>query len=174
LDVIQTIRELIDLRSFSNLWYWIALAVTWSTASHWILGVPIDMVHRARKHGGQPAQDLEDIARVHVNRRLYILRVSGVWVLGFACFSLSGLAVLGFGFGIEFAQAVFLLAFPLSLVSLITLNTARKIERDESRGEALYKRLTACRFQIQLVGMLSIFVTALWGMYQNLSIGALG
>ena len=47
LDWYQSIFELIDMRSFSNLWYWIALAVMWSTASHWVLGVPWDMVIRA-------------------------------------------------------------------------------------------------------------------------------
>lgn len=173
MDVIQTMRELIDLRSFSNLWFWIALAVTWSSASHWVVGVPIDMVHRARRHGGRTMQDLEDLARVHVNRRLFIARVSGVWILGFMCFVLSGLAVLGFGFAIEFAQAVFLLAFPMSIVSLVSLRTAGLIDRDQARGEALCKRLTACRMQIQLIGVVAIFVTALWGMYQNLTIGAL-
>lgn len=173
MTVIDTLRELIDLRSFSNLWFWIALAVTWSTVSHWIIGVPIDMVHRARKHGGQTLQDLEDLARVHVNRRMFIVRMSGVWILGLACFGLSTLAVLGFGFAIEFAQALFLLGFPMSLVSLLSLRTASLIEREEARGEALCKRLIACRLQIQLIGVVSIFVTALWGMYQNLHIGAL-
>ena len=148
--------------------------MTWSSASHWVIGVPIDMVHRARKHGGQPLQDLEDLARVHVNRRLFLARVSGAWILGFACFGLSGLAVLGFSFGIEFAQAVFLLAFPMSFVALISLRAAARIEREQSTGEALCRRLTACRMQVQMIGVISIFVTALWGMYQNLHIGALG
>ncbi len=55
------------MRSFSNLWYWIALAVTWSTASHWVLGVPFDMVLRARRHGGDAERDLEDMVRVNVS-----------------------------------------------------------------------------------------------------------
>jgi len=38
----ETIFELIDMRSFSNLWYWIVLSVLWSTMSHWVLGVPFD------------------------------------------------------------------------------------------------------------------------------------
>ena len=33
----QTVLELIDMRSFSSLWYWIGLAVLWSSASHWVL-----------------------------------------------------------------------------------------------------------------------------------------
>ena len=162
------------MRSFSNLWYWIALAVTWSSASHWVMGVPFDMVHRARRVGGQAEADLEDIARVNVNRLLYIARVSGLWILGLGCFVLSTLAMLGFWYGIEFAQAVFLLSFPMSIVGLLQLSTARLIETEQASGELLRKRLTRCRLYTQMIGTVSIFVTALWGMYQNLTIGVLG
>ncbi len=162
------------MRSFSNLWYWIALAVTWSSASHWVMGVPFDMVHRARRVGGQAEADLEDIARVNVNRLLYIARVSGLWILGLGCFVLSTLAMLGFWYGIEFAQAVFLLSFPMSIVGLLQLSTARQIETEQASGELLRKRLTRCRLYTQMIGTVSIFVTALWGMYQNLTIGVLG
>lgn len=162
------------MRSFSNLWYWIALAVTWSSASHWVMGVPFDMVHRARRVGGQAEADLEDIARVNVNRLLYIARVSGLWILGLGCFVLSTLAMLGFWYGIEFAQAVFLLGFPMSLVGLLQLSTARLIETEQATGELLRRRLTRCRLYTQMIGTVSIFITALWGMYQNLTIGVLG
>lgn len=174
MDWYSSIFELIDMRSFSNLWYWIALAVTWSSASHWVMGVPFDMVHRARRVGGQAEADLEDIARVNVNRLLYIARVSGLWILGLGCFVLSTLAMLGFWYGIEFAQAVFLLSFPMSIVGLLQLSTARQIETEQASGELLRKRLTRCRLYTQMIGTVSIFVTALWGMYQNLTIGVLG
>lgn len=64
--------EVIDMRSFSNLWFWIALAVMWSSASHWVLGVPFDMVGRAAKNGGQAESDLEDLVRINANRLLFI------------------------------------------------------------------------------------------------------
>ena len=41
------IFELIDLRSFSNLWYWLGLSIFWSTVGHWVLGVPHDIVYPA-------------------------------------------------------------------------------------------------------------------------------
>ena len=74
----------------------------------------------------------------------------------------------------EFAQAVFLLALPLSLVGALSLSTARLIQVEESSGDVLRKRLMRHRFYTQLIGMVAIFVTALWGMFQNLSIGPLG
>lgn len=162
------------MRSFSNLWFWIALAVTWSSASHWVLGVPYDMVLRARRVGGQAETDLEDITRVNVNRLLYIARVSGLWILGLMCFFLSSLVILGFYYRVEFAQAVFLLGFPMSGVALLNLSTAKRIDSEQARGELLHKRLSRCRLYTQMIGTASIFVTALWGMYQNLSLGVLG
>ena len=174
MDWHQTIFELIDMRSFSNLWFWIVLAVIWSTASHWVLGVPYDMVLRARRSGGQAEVDLEDMVRINVNRLLYIGSVSGLWLAGFACFFLTMLALLGFFYQVEFAQALFLLGFPLSLVGMISLSTARLIQEQEATGALLIKRLNRQRLYTQIIGMISIFVTALWGMYQNLTIGVLG
>ncbi|SFT50299.1 hypothetical protein SAMN05216236_102233 [Sedimentitalea nanhaiensis] len=174
LDWYNSVFELIDMRSFSNLWFWIVLAVAWSSATHWTLGVPYDMVQRARRVGGQAAIDLEDLARINVNRLLYIARVSGLWLLGLSCFLLSGLAMLAFWYRVEFAQAVLLLAFPLSIVGALSLSTAKLIESEDARGELLHKRLGRHRLYTQLIGALSIFVTAMWGMYQNLTIGVLG
>lgn len=174
MDWYQTLFELIDMRSFSNLWYWIVLAVVWSTSSHWVMGVPYDMVLRAKRNGGPAQEDLEELVRIYVNRLLYIGRVSGLWLLGFACFALTMLALLGFVYWMEFAQAVFLLALPLSLVGLLSISTARLIRIEEASGERLYRRLMRHRIYTQIIGMISIFVTALWGMYQNLVIGPLG
>ncbi|MGY3436974.1 MULTISPECIES: component of SufBCD complex [unclassified Marinovum] len=162
------------MRSFSNLWFWIALAVMWATASHWVLGVPFDMVAHARKHGGQAQHDLEEVVRIYTARLLYIGGVAGLWLLGFGCFLLSGLAMLAFYYWVEFAQAVFLLVFPMSLVGLLSLSTSRLIVEQQLTGEALRKRLLRHRFYVQVIGVLSIFVTAMWGMYQNFSVQVLG
>lgn len=174
LDWYQTLFELIELRSFSNLWFWIVLGVVWSTASYYVLGVPYDMVQRARRMGGQAEVDLEDLIRINVNRLLYIAQVSGLWLLGFVCFGLTMLGMLGFIYDVEFAQALFLLAFPLSGVGLLSLSTARLIQEEDATGERLHKRLLRHRFYTQIIGMIAIFVTAMWGMYQNLVLGPLG
>jgi len=170
----EIVSEVIDMRSFSNLWYWIALAVVWSTTSHWVLGVPYDMVLRARRHGGQSEADLEAIVRINTNRLLHIGRVSGLWLLGFTSFGLTALGILGFYYWLEFAQALFLLVFPMTFVGLLSLSTAGLIEAGETTGSALFHRMKMHRIITQAIGMVSIFVTAMFGMYQNLSIGALG
>ncbi|MDF1855768.1 component of SufBCD complex [Pseudooceanicola sp.] len=174
MDLSNTIFELIDMRSFSNLWFWIALAVVWSSASHWVLGVPWDMALRARRNGGQAAADFETLVQVNVSRLLYIAEVSALMLTSFASFVLTTLAVMGFYYHLEFAQAVFLLAFPMSLVGLLSLRTARKVRGAEMTGQQLYSQLHRHRLAVQGIGVVSIFVTASWGMLQNLSIGALG
>jgi hypothetical protein len=162
------------MRSFSNLWFWIALAVVWSTTSHWVLGVPFDLVQRAQQKGGQAETDLEALVQIYVNRLLHIADVSGLWILGFGCAILTGLGLLGFWYWIEFAQALFLLLFPLSLVGLLSLGTARRIADGHLAGEALRRRMRRHRIYTQMVGLVAIFVTAMWGMYQNMTVGALG
>ena len=162
------------MRSFSNLWYWIALAVIWSSVSHWVLGVPFDMVLRARRRGGEAQRDLEDMVRINLNRLLYITDLAGIWLVALVSALVSALAVLGFWYGIEFAQALFLFAFPLSFVGLISVRAARRLRAEQASGELLIRRLTRHRLKVQVIGMISVFVTAMWGMYQNITVGALG
>lgn len=170
MDWTKTLFDVIDARSFSNLWFWTVLAVVWSTASHWVLGVPYDMVLRAKRQGGQALVDLEDIVRVNVNRILYIARESGMWILGFISFVLTGLLVLALWYRLEFAQALSLIAFPMTLVGVLTLSTARKIEVEGLAAETLFTRLTRHRFWTQVIGMISIFISAMYGMFHNLAV----
>lgn len=170
-DLYDMVFELIDMRSFSNLWYWIALAVFWSTLSHFVLGVPFDMLVRARRHGGEAERDFEDMVRISVGRILGVIDRAGHWLAGFGAALLTGLATLGFWYGIEFAQAVFLLAAPLVPVGLLTVRAARAIRASGDSGEALRRRIQRTRIAVQGVGMVSILITALWGMSRNISIG---
>lgn len=168
-DWYLTVFEVIDMRSFSNLWFWIALAVMWSTASHYVLGVPFDLVTRAQRAGGEAEADLRDLVRVNVNRLLYIASASGLWLIALGCFVLTTLALLGFVYSVEFAQALFLIGFPMSLVFLLSLRTARRIRAAD--GVGLHRMMVRHRRMVQVIGMVSIFVTAMWGMYQNLALG---
>lgn len=175
MDWYQSIFDLIDMRSFSNLWFWIMLAVMWSSTSHWVLGVPWDMVTRARRaHDPQMAEDFETLARIHAERILMIARRSGLLLVGMTSFTLTALLLLGFVYGNEFSQALFLLGFPMSVVGLLSVATSHAIVRDGLTGEALLRVMHRHRLLTQVVGVISIFVTAMWGMLQNMTIGALG
>jgi glucan phosphoethanolaminetransferase (alkaline phosphatase superfamily) len=166
----QTILEVIDLRSFSNLWFWIALAVLWSSASHFILGVPYDMVLRARRHGGEAEADLHDMVRINTNRILHISSTAGIWIVAFGTFVLTILAVLGIYYGVEFAQAVLCLFLPLMVIAGMSVRAARRIAAEKPASETLFRRLTVLRFTIQTLGIVSILITSMWGMWVNLRV----
>lgn len=174
MDWFDTVREVIDMRSFSNLWYWIALAVLWSTASHWVLGIPFDMVQRAKQDGEQAEIDLEQLVRINCNRLLYIGNVSGLLMLAFGCAAITALTILGFWYSVEFAQALFFFVFPMSLIGLLSMSTARLITSESSQGVLLQKRLSRHRLYTQIIGMFSVVLTSMWGMYQNLVVGPFG
>lgn len=170
----ELIFELIDLRSFSNLWFWVALAVMWSATTQRVLGVPFDMIVRARRHGGQAQEDMETMLRLSIRRMLQIAQTSGLWLVGFTTFLLVSLGLSGFAYGLEFAQALFLLALPLAIVGALSLRCAAAIAAEDLRGEELDRRLMRHRTAVQMVGAFSIFVTSMYGMWVNVRLGALG
>ncbi|WP_299813637.1 component of SufBCD complex [uncultured Jannaschia sp.] len=164
--------EAIDLRSFSNLWFWIALAVLWSTASHWIVGVPFDLVRRAASGDTEALADMKTLARVHARRLAFIADSAGIVIVALLCFAITSLALAGFLYGLEFAQAVLLLLIPMTLVGGITLRAARRVPGLDVND--LGNLLWRTRRTIQLIGILSIFVTSMWGMWVNLNVSVLG
>jgi hypothetical protein len=172
-EVFEIALEVIDLRSFSNLWYWIALAVLWSSISHWVLGVPHDMIHRARREGGQALADVEDLVRININRLLNVVDSGALLFVGLLGFWLSTLGVLAFYYGVEFAQALFLLLGPVAIVLWLSVIESRRIAAGANRGEALLRRLVVHRRVIQVIGMISISVTALYGTWLNISMSIL-
>ncbi len=170
MDFFDTVIEVIDLRSFSSVWYWIAVATLWSSATHWILGIPWDMVHRARTDPGAVA-DLQDLARVSVNRVLRVARVTGLVATGLGAALLTLLALTGFLYGSEFAQSLFLVAAPLTATTLLAVRTARAIAAGSATGPALIAHLVRLRRQVQAIAMAAIFVSALYGMFWNFAVG---
>lgn len=170
MDWYTGVLEVIDTRSFTSIWYWIVVAVTWSSSSHYTLGVPFDMVTRARRAEGGPAQDdLEQLVAINCNRLVHIMDVSGLWVVGIGFFILTVLGLAGFFYKLQIGQAIFLLAAPLSLVMTLSVRNARIIKANQTSGHALRVHLSRQRFFNQVIGMISIFITAFWGMWHNMN-----
>lgn len=161
------------MRSFSNLWFWIVLAVLWSSTSYWVLGVPYDMIQQARREGGQVQQDLEDLVRINSTRLLSLVNQSGVVGVALLCFWLTGLALLAFYYDVEFAQAVFLLFAPMTLVVWQSIKTCDRIAAGGMNADQLHRTLMRQRRITQVIGMVAVSVTALYGTWQNVSISIL-
>ncbi|WP_233489776.1 component of SufBCD complex [Jannaschia rubra] len=169
---LELAMEAIDLRSFSNLWFWIVLAVLWSTVSHWVVGVPFDMVRRAARGHEQSLGDMHVLANINARRILFIADETGLITTGFSFFLLTTLLLLGFVYGVEFAQAILCLFLPLAIVGWITLRAARRVGGLEPAD--LGNLLARTRRWIQGIGIVSIFVTSMWGMWVNLNVNVLG
>jgi len=160
------------MRSFSNLWFWITLAYAWSAASHYVIGVPFDVLARAVRYGGQAEADLKELVRINASRFTYIADTAGSWLVAFAFFALTGLGLMGFAYGVEFCQALFLIFAPMSLVFALSVRCARQI--DHTSLPHIRTSLKRQRLAIQIIGMISILATSMWGMFHNLSTGVLG
>ncbi len=174
LTLFDNIIGLIDMRSFSSVWYWIVLALFWSRMSQFTLGVPYDVIMRARRNAGQDLADMTTLAGVHVRRKLELTRRAGHWVLAFFAGLLTLVFMLAFVYMLEFAQAVFLLLMPLVMVRLLDLRLALKIERENMHAERLARALLRHRLWVQVLGIIAIFVTAVWGMFVVMSRSVLG
>jgi hypothetical protein len=170
-EFFDLVTQVISFRSFSNLWYWIVLAILWSTLSHWVLGIPQDMVQRAH-HGDETSlRDLHSLAEIHCRRILGLADAMGHAVTAVAAFVVTTLAILGWVYGLEFPQALLLLLMPLLIVTALSIHTARGVVA--TSYEDLPRRLRRHRLWVQLIGTLCIFLTALWGMYVNLAVSRL-
>lgn len=170
---IDVVFEVIDRRSFSNLWYWIALAVFWSAATQRVLGIPYDIVARARRDAPGARRDLDDYLRINVDRMLWIAEGAGLWLVAGTAALLSVLVILAFWYWVEFAQAIFFIVLPATILGVMNLNAARRIRRRAIADADLHRLFGRLRVKTQLLGAFFILLTAMFGMYQNLVIGAI-
>jgi hypothetical protein len=94
--------------------------------------------------------------------------LSGLAMVALSSFVVTSLLVLGWGYGVEFCQAVLLLLLPLILVSALSLRTALVLR--QSGFDRLPIRLRNHRLMVQGMGIVFIFVTAFWGMFTNVTV----
>ena len=173
MDFYGSVLEVLDLGSFSSIWYWIGLAVMWSVASHFTLGVPYDIVRRAAADPVAEA-DMIDLVRIGVRRLTVFEDRAALAAVAVLAAMITMLALIGFGYGGELAQAFFFMFFPMSLVALLSVRRAKRIVERGPSGPELRRTLIVLRRQIQVIGMISLFVTAVYGMFYNFAVGPFG
>lgn len=157
--------RLIETDSFSSIWFWILVAISWSSGSHFIIGVPFDLVQRARREGGHYETRVHILLEINVARLRSIQSIAGQLIVLLSSFLLTGFMFLGFIYGVEFFQAAFLLCFPWVFVVMLTMRAVNKLGDELPTGEELYKFFRRLRLSIQFIGLFAIFVTSVWGMY---------
>lgn len=167
MDWRDTLTRVIELNTFASVWYWLAVAVSWAAASNWLIGVPFDVLYRARKCAPQELADLEALVEINVRRITMINDQAGVALTALLAFTLAMLGMAGFYYGFELAQGFFILAAPLSLVTAVNMRLAHQLRAMPLEGRALVRRLFAVRFWTQVIAMVAIFFSAMYGMYFN-------
>lgn len=169
MDWTLALVRLIELQTFVSVWYWLAVIVTWSVASNWLIGIPFDMLYRARKLGEVEIADLEALVDINVRRIVLINEVFASAFVGLIAFGLSALSVMSFVYGIELAQGLLALAAPLSIVVFFNMRLAHQLHTQPLTGRDLVRKLFKVRLWTQVISMLAIFFTAMYGMYYAIS-----
>ncbi len=169
MDWTLALARLIELQTFVSVWYWLAVIVTWSVASNWLIGVPFDMLFRARKLGAAELADLEALVDINVRRIVSTNESFASAFAGLGAFVLSALALMSFGYSFELAQGMLALAAPLSVVVIVNMRLAYQLHAAPLAGRALVRKLFAVRLWTQVIGMISLFFTAMYGMYSAIS-----
>ncbi len=157
--------DLIETTSFLSIWYWIITVVAWSMTAHWTMGVPYDAIRLADRKGGEFAEQCDLQAHINARRLIYYFDRGGPYFIGFIAFMLSLVGGWGFFQGYELAQAVFMLAAPLLLTSVLSVRLAYRIRDEAWQGEELRLRLRRVRILNQIIGVIAISFAAVITVY---------
>ena len=166
MDWTKTLFDVMDFRSFPSVWFWLLVAVVQSQSSYFLLGVPFDMVQRARRHGGADLDDLVALTHINIRRLRHFTLEGGVWMVGFAFFLHTTLITLGWGFDLQMAKALELLFLPITGGAILSIMTAQEILTRDPAPERIVNLLLRQRFWRQCIGLASVFVTALVAMFE--------
>lgn len=169
--------DLMASRSFSSIWFWLVLVGSWSLAGRAVLGVPVDVITRARRAPeGDAGLILLDWLSLNLPRWQVEAR-DGAVIFGVAMFALASLWVLGFGYGLEMAQALVLLILPFLALTAMRLRLARRLAPliDEARLDRITPAaavaqvlplIAAHRRGAMALSVLAVAVAAVWGTRQ--------
>jgi hypothetical protein len=140
---------------FQSVWYWVLHVVVWTVACYRTLGVPHDMLLRARRMP-EIADRVNTLAHLSSERMGGIYDGAGVPLAAAAGFLLATVAALGFVNGLEVAQAALMILLPLALIGYSKLRLALYIRRSRIRGARLVVLLARRRFGHQLLAILAM------------------
>ena len=157
--------RLLNSNSFDSFWYWSIIAVTWSRATHFLLGAGMHDVRDALRNGGADMDDLEMLIDINARKLTNAVDRYGVWMSAIVMFLIATIATLGFKFDIELMQASTLLLVGLLCGSMVSLRFAQRVVDQKLRGKALCKAFNRFRTIKQFVGMGFIFITSFYAAY---------
>ena len=172
------ILSILDARSFSSPWFWLVLLAVWTLSGRRVLGIPTDVLTEAtRALRDKPGADsagafaLLDWMSLNVPRWRLGPRMGAV-LTGLVSFGVSALAILGFTYGLEMAQALTLILLPQAILLALRMRLAGQLHwvleaaqlgqpAAQAATEAL-RRINRYRILYAIISVLAVVVTALW------------
>ncbi|MGN7867856.1 hypothetical protein [Paracoccus sp. 22332] len=169
----------LDSRSFGTVWYWLVVIGTWSLTGRSVIGVPVEILSRARAALAEGKGDAPVVLHLLdwlslVLPRWRLGRREGACFLAATGFALSSLAIMGIGYDLELALASFLLLMPLAALFWMRIALARRLvpllEAAEQGAQPIpeaasqaVRRMVIHRRLVTVLSMAAVAVTALWG-----------
>ena len=176
---IEDAISFLNSRSFGTIWFWIVMVGMWSAVGRHVLGVPAEILLRARQANRAGRADGDEVVTLLDWLSLTLPRWmpgrgEGAVILGLSLFALSSLAILGFGYWLEMAQALTLLLTPFAALFWLRVWLARRLQpllgqaQSEARPLAqvagdIIGRMVTHRRLVSLLSVVSVAATALWG-----------
>ena len=168
----EGILTLLDSRSFGSIWFWVLLMFAWTVAGRRIAGVPVDVVSAAARADRTAPHDPAALALLDwlslTLPRWQVSGAGGAVFLGLAAFILTSLALLGFVYDLEMAQALVLLILPFALVFVMELRLAHRLravlaeaERGAPVGQAAARAARMMRRHRLGFALMSVLAVAL-------------
>jgi len=131
--------QLLDGRAFGSIWYWLLLASAWALSLRGVVGVPAEVAARAARVEAEEPDDPAALALLDwlslTLPRWRAGRTEAVVLTAGGTFLVSVTASLGFGLGLEGAQALTLLIGPLLLLLALRVRLAGRLSRDLAAAE---------------------------------------
>ena len=145
--------------SFLSPWYWVLHVVVWILACYRTLGVPLDMLVRARREP-EVAARVDQLAHLACERVGGLYDRLGVPLAALAGFLLAGVFAMGFLSGIETAQAAFAILLPLGAIVYSKLRLALAVRRKRMAGPDLVLALARRRMGHQFIAVAAMLGAA--------------
>lgn len=169
----------LDSRSFGTIWYWLVVIFTWSLTGRSVIGVPTEIVTRARAALADGQQDAPVVLHLLdwlslVLPRWQIGAREGAVFLALTGFLLSSLAIMGIGYALELALASFLLLLPFAILFWMRVLLARRLmpllkaaeqgaQPIADAAAEVVRRMVIHRRLVTALSMAAVAVTAIWG-----------
>jgi len=153
---------MLDPGAFDSLWYWLFMILFWAQATARVLGVPVAVIDRAAAGDADAAAEGAPMLARECARRGSDAARPRPWQAAVVGFGLALLAVLGFGYGLEIAQAVALILGPTALGALREAGLLRDLAALPADA-APWPLMRAHRRRMRALAILSVAVAAFWG-----------